>query len=68
MEIQPLAIFTHCASHRLNLVLSKTCSLPLVRNMLGVVSEVSDYVSRSAARVHLMEEEVEKALLASACR
>ena len=62
MQIQPLAVFTHCASHRLNLVLSKTCSLPLVRNMLGVVSEASDFMSRSAARVQLLEEEVETAL------
>ena len=62
LQVQPLAIYTHCASHRLNLVLSRTCSLSIIRNMLGVVSEASEFMSRSAARVHLLEGEVEATL------
>ena len=34
----PLAPYVHCVSHALNLVLCESCSVPPVRNCLGVVS------------------------------
>ena len=60
LQIQPLAIYTHCASHRLNLVLIKACSVAVIRNMLGVVSEASDFISGSGPRLKLLEEKVEE--------
>ena len=33
-EKAPLAIYTHCSGHCLNLVISHSCSLPTIRNVL----------------------------------
>ena len=33
-EISPLAIYTHCSGHCVNLVISHSCSLPVIRNVL----------------------------------
>ncbi|XP_043195671.1 52 kDa repressor of the inhibitor of the protein kinase-like [Amphibalanus amphitrite] len=58
--LQPLAVYTHCASHRLNLALGRALTVPGVRNMLGVVSVASNFFNDSAARVQLLEEKVEQ--------
>ena len=44
----PLAVFVHCASHRLNLVLSASCSLAPVRNAQSTVAEVANFVNKSS--------------------
>lgn len=49
-EVQPLAIYNHCASHRSNLVLIDTCELTPIRNMLGTVKEVINFIHDSAKR------------------
>ena len=36
----PLALYTHCANHCLNLALNKACTLPINRNSLGVITEL----------------------------
>ena len=54
----PLALYTHCASHCLNLALSKACTVPTVRNSLGAVSELINFFSRSAKRSRLLEETI----------
>ncbi len=36
----PLALYTHCHSHQLNLCIVKACSLPEIRNANGVISEI----------------------------
>jgi hypothetical protein len=33
LKIQHLALYTHCASHCLNLSISKACSVVLIRNV-----------------------------------
>ncbi|KAL4126007.1 hypothetical protein QTP88_010239 [Uroleucon formosanum] len=45
---QPLALFTHCFNHVLNLVISKACNIPAIRNMFGIVGTVSVFLSASA--------------------
>lgn len=41
-QLYPKARYVHCASHRLNLALSNTISLPSIRNCLGIVSEIAN--------------------------
>ena len=36
-EKSPLATYTHCSGHCLNLVISHSCALPVVRNVLDRV-------------------------------
>ena len=38
-EISPLALFTHCYAHCLNLSIAATCKLPEVQNLIGLINE-----------------------------
>lgn len=52
---QPLAFYTHCFSHQLNLSITKSCSVQSIRNMMGIVSSVSSFVKGSAKRMSSLE-------------
>ena len=41
-ELSPLALYVHCNCHVLNLVIVTSCSLPVVRNMAGTTTELSN--------------------------
>lgn len=57
-QIQPLAIYSHCANHRLNLAISKACSVASIRNAMGVISSLANFFRDSAARLNALEEEM----------
>ncbi|KAK4873687.1 hypothetical protein RN001_013047 [Aquatica leii] len=59
-QIQPLAIYNHCANHRLNLAISKACSVATIRNAMGVISSLAIFFRDSAARFKALEEEMRK--------
>lgn len=40
LKIQHLTLYTHCASHCLNLSISKACSIVLIQNVVGNIQEV----------------------------
>ena len=56
----PNAIYVHCASHALNLVISKSCQVQAIRNCQGVISEVANFVNRSAKRVAILKTAIEQ--------
>ncbi len=41
--LYPDALYLHCASHCLNLVISKSCEITSIPNMLGICKKVSDF-------------------------
>ena len=43
LNLQPKAIYTHCASHRLNLTLIKACNVLSIKKLFSTVKEVSNY-------------------------
>ncbi|GBN43277.1 hypothetical protein AVEN_230600-1 [Araneus ventricosus] len=47
-EKLPLALYTHCSSHSLNLCLSDTSNIPSIRNCMGVIKEVCRFFHMSA--------------------
>lgn len=49
---QPLALYTHCYSHCLNLVLCKACSIPVIRNTIGKLKECTNFIRDSALRMN----------------
>ena len=51
----PLATYIHCCSHLLNLAIASSCSQPLVRNMMGSVSEVSKFFEHGKRQDKLAE-------------
>jgi len=40
-EISPLALFTHCYSHCLNLSIAATCKVTEVKNLIGLIRDIS---------------------------
>ena len=54
-EVCPLALYTHCHSHQLNLCVIKACSIPNIRNANGVISEIAKYFNYSPKRQHFFE-------------
>ena len=60
LRLNRKAIYTHCHSHRLNLVISKSCSVQLVRNVLLQVKELSYFFNLSPMRQQLLEKNVLK--------
>ena len=60
LGINNKAIYTHCYSHRLNLAICNSCSVPLVRNALGQIKELSYFFNLSQGRQMLLEKNVLK--------
>ena len=46
----PLALYTHCFSHKLNLVIVDACQVQAVRNAMGVISKVALFFENSPNR------------------
>lgn len=57
--VSPLALCSHCQSHRLNLCVVKACSVPQIRNASGVVSEIAKFFNYSPKRQHFIEDVIE---------
>lgn len=54
-EKVPSAVYTHCASHSLNLCLSDASKVSFVRNCMGVIKEVNAFFHMSAKRTEILK-------------
>ena len=54
----PLALYTHCFSHKLNLVIVDACQVQAVRNAMGVMSRVALFFENSPKRQAALEEKI----------
>lgn len=58
LRLNKKAIFTHCFSHRLNLTICESCSVPLVRNALLQIKEISYFFNLSQPRQMIFEKNI----------
>ena len=58
----PMAIYIHCVSHRLNLCLSSSCEMQLVRNMVGTLQKAILFFDNSAKRTEKLKAVVKETL------
>ena len=56
------ALYTHCASHRLNFCVMKCCSIREVSNMMQIADKISRFFNNSPKRQILLEEWIESTL------
>ena len=49
------ALYVHCNSRVLNLVIVKACSLPTIRNMAGTITEIANFFNYSPKRQRCLE-------------
>ena len=54
-ETSPLALYTHCYAHCLNLSIGATCKLSEVRNLIGLINEAYLFLNNSPKRQQLFE-------------
>ena len=54
-EISPLALFTHCYAHCLNLSIAASCKLSEMRNLIGLINEAYLFLNNSPKRQQLFE-------------
>ena len=54
-EISPLALFTHCYAHCLNLSIAASCKLSEVRNFIGLINKAYLFLNNSPKRQQLFE-------------
>jgi len=57
-EQHPQAIYVHCSSHALNLVIGDACSVSVIRNALGTINEVINFFRLSAKRQSILQKTV----------
>jgi len=57
-ELYPLAMYTHCCNHVLNVVIGTSWQLPVIRNAMATISDICAFMSRSAQRVSIFQENV----------
>lgn len=60
LEECPLAVYTHCRAHCLNLAIVHSCDQPLIRNMLGTLKETCSFFKYSPKRNNLLLCVIEK--------
>ena len=58
LALNDLALYTHCASHRLNLCVAASCQIQIVRNMMNNVQVISRFFNKSPKRQALLEKMV----------
>ncbi|CAI6347759.1 unnamed protein product [Macrosiphum euphorbiae] len=58
-SLQPLSFYTHCANHRLNLVLSKASTVPSIRNTVGIITNIFyNFLRESALRTQFLSDKI----------
>jgi hypothetical protein len=62
LKLQPLALYTHCANHRLNLVLNKASSIPSIRNTIGIITNINNFLRESAIRTNHLSSKITELL------
>ncbi|XP_046863535.1 52 kDa repressor of the inhibitor of the protein kinase-like [Xenia sp. Carnegie-2017] len=60
LKKNPKALYIHCASHRLNLVVTKACGEQTVKNMLGHAQKIFSFFSPSPLRMQCLRQNMEK--------
>ena len=64
-RLYPTAVYTHCASHVLDLAVSKVSCVAVIANCLSTVKDVTTFVRSSAKRMMALKQNIETARVAS---
>ena len=54
------ALYTHCASHRLNLVIGTSCKISTVHNLMDVIKDISYFFNFSPIRAEHLQNFIKK--------
>ena len=54
-EVSPLALYTHCYSHCLNLSIAAACGVPEVRHLITLINQAYLFLNNSSKRQRMFE-------------
>ena len=60
LQKNPKALYVHCSSHCLNLVVAKACKLSAAKQMFGVAQKLSSFFSSSCIRTQFLKKKMAK--------
>lgn len=61
-RIHPAALYVHCSSHSLNLALCHASNVQHIRNCIGTVKSVGNFIKYSAKRTHILQTKIKAQL------
>jgi len=59
-DLQPKAIYTHCAGHSLNLVIVSSCTIPSVQNCISQIKSLTIWIKSSPKQAGFLKVIVQK--------
>ena len=55
IKLNDKALYVHCFNHRFNLVIAKSCNIRKVRNLMGIIKEISYFFNLSPKKRAILE-------------
>jgi len=59
-KVHPTALYVHCSAHSLNLALSHSCSIQHIRNCIGTIKSIGNFIKASAMRTELLKKYIKE--------
>ena len=56
LKLNDKALYVHCVNHRFNLVIAKSCNIQKVRNLMGIIKEISYFFNLSPKREQFLKD------------
>ncbi|XP_025420070.1 zinc finger MYM-type protein 1-like [Sipha flava] len=61
-EVHPAALYVHCSAHSLNLALAHSSNIHHIRNCIGTIKSVGNFIKISAKRIELLKNKIKEFL------
>lgn len=61
-EVHPAALYVHCSAHSLNLALAHSSNIHHIRNCIGIIKSVGNFIKISAKRTELLKNKIKEFL------
>lgn len=57
-ESHPAALYVHCSAHSLNLALAHSCNVQYIRNCIGTIKSIGNFIKSSAMRTNILKTKI----------
>jgi len=61
-ESHPVALYVHCSAHSLNLALAHLCNVQHVRNCIGTIKSIGNFIKSSVMRTNILKTKIKNIL------
>lgn len=57
-ESHPAALYVHCSAHTLNLAIAHSCNVQYIRNCIGTIKAIGNFIKSSAMRTNILKTKI----------